>query len=214
LLLDPALATGKPLSCADNLEPYPVTMAGRQFIVIDSSSAPDGPPDKSPTKEEIDRYRKQFEKLEAAPSAWLISHRPIWAVKSHHRLLNETLNEALPTRSGVHMLPEQVELVLSGHIHLWEAIGFKDGFSPQFVIGDGGTALAKDINKADKNKFPEKQIWGREVDRKRSRSEHLWGFTQFILISTATGGWKATLFDPTGAKRAKCSVAQGRVDCS
>jgi hypothetical protein len=204
-LLDPVLARGQvPPPCKDNMLPYSVTIAGKQFILLDSSSAPDD----NPSPNDVELYKTEFSSLKPPLNSWLISHRPIWGIKTHDRFLNETLYQALPTPARV--LPKEIELVLSGHIHLWEAIGFKDGLSPQFVVGDGGTKLAKDINKKGKDKFPEKKIWERKVDVEGSQSQHAWGFTQFTPMA---GGWTATLFDADSAKLAKCTFVQGKVDC-
>ncbi len=208
-LLDPALARGQvPPPCVKDLEPYSITTAGRQFIVLDSSGAPDGPPDKKPKQKDIDRYAEQFRKLQPTPHAWLISHRPVWGVKSDHRSLNETLYKALPVPADA--LLTNIDLVLSGHIHLWEAIGFTDRLSPQFVLGDGGTELADAIT----DKVAGSKIGARKVEF--GRFEHFWGFTQFkpTLTPPAEGAWTATLFDATGSSRVKCTFMQGKVDCT
>jgi hypothetical protein len=206
-LLDPTPARGQiPPPCVKDLEPYSITTAGMQFVVLDSSGAPDGPPDKKPTQKDIDRYAKQFRKLQLSPHAWLISHRPVWGVKSGHHFLNETLENAL--RVPADALLKKIDLVLSGHIHLWEAIGFTDRLSPQFVLGDGGTELAEPVT----DKVAGSKIGAREVEF--GRFEHFWGFTQFKPTSTAPGAWTATLFDATGSSRVTCTFTQGKVGCS
>jgi hypothetical protein len=54
-------------------------------------------------------------------------------------ILNETLEKALAACGGA--LPHGIDLVLSGHIDLWEAIGFADKRPAEFVLGSGGTDL-------------------------------------------------------------------------
>ena len=205
-LLDPVLARGQvPPPCADNIPPYNLTVAGKEFILLDSSGGSDQDP---PPPGDVERYRTQFSSLKPAPNSWLISHRPIWGVKTRDRFINQSLHNALPAPD--HLLPTEIELVLSGHIHLWEAIGFTDRLSPQFVVGDGGTKLVKDINKTAKHRFPDKEIWERKVDVKGSRSEQEWGFTQF---TPRAGGWTARLRGANGGKLVKCTVVKGEVDC-
>jgi hypothetical protein len=74
---------------------------------------------------------KSIEIVNIEPGSWLVTRRPIWGVKSEKSksngkrqlvILNETLEKALATSGGA--LPAGIDLVLSGHIHLWEAIGF------------------------------------------------------------------------------------------
>jgi len=85
-------------------------MARKQFILLDSSSAPDD----NPSPDDVELYKTEFSSLKPASNSWLISHRPIWGVKAHDRFLNETLYQALPAPARV--LPKEIELVLSGHM--------------------------------------------------------------------------------------------------
>lgn len=118
-------------------------------------------------------------------------------------ILNETLEKALAASGGT--LPPGIDLVLSGHIHLWEAIGFADKRPPQFVLGSGGTDLAHAI-KGALNGLP---MGGARVAF--GRSEHVWGFTRFIPADAS--GWDATFFDEKSLPRTNCTVARGEVGC-
>jgi Calcineurin-like phosphoesterase len=207
--LDPTLAGDRASpSCLDQIPPYTVTVSGRSFIVLDSSNAPDS----APTSADVQRYAAQFSVLRPAAGSWLVTHRPIWGVKSEKSksngkrqlvILNETLEKALATFGGA--LPAGIDLVLSGHIHLWEAIGFADKRPPQFVLGSGGTDLAHAI-KGALNGLP---MGGAHAAF--GRSEHVWGFTRFTPADA--GSWDATFFDEKSLPRANCTVARGEVGC-
>lgn len=207
--LDPRLAGDQvPPSCAEQIPPYTVTAGGQPFIVLDSSNAPDA----MPSAADIERFAAQFSELQPAPGSWLITHRPIWGVKTEKNkltdkrqlvLLNETLEKALAASGGT--LPRGIELVLSGHIHLWEAIAFEDKRSPQFVLGSGGTELSHAL----KTELAGLQVAGTKVSF--ARSEHVWGFTRFTPAEPE--GWSARLFDQNGRPRVGCTVADRKVAC-
>ena len=103
-------------------------------------------------------------------------------------------------------MPEGIELVLSGHIHLWEVLSFADQRPPQFVLGNGGTLLSEPLT----IQFTGQQIGGLEV--KRGRSYHGWGYTRFAPGDTG-GGWTATVYDFTGGLLFGCRVKAADVDC-
>ena len=135
----------------DDIPPYTVSLAGRHFIVLNSSGAPDQPKANDPTQ--VQRYTKMFQQLRPTPGTWLVTHVPIWSVPSKNE--EQTLQTAFANANIPQ--PRNIQLVLSGHIHLWEAIGFgkKDNEDdegdeddeddedqvgpPQFVLGNGGT---------------------------------------------------------------------------
>ena len=117
--------------------------------------------------------------------------------------LNETLEKAIAASGGA--LPPGIELVLRGHIHLWEVIGFRDNRPPQFVLGSGSTELAHPI----KDRLTGLRIAETVVSFRQS--EHLWGFIRFV--PAAAGAWTATLGDEKGRPRAGCTVARGEISC-
>ena len=136
----------------DDIPPYTVSLAGRHFIVFDSSGAPDQPKANDPTTQ-VQRYTKMFAAkpfLDLTPGTWLITHVPIWSVPSNNE------EQTLQTAFGNAKIPQprNIQLVLSGHIHLWEAIAFgnegDEDFEdqvgpPQFVLGNGGTNFSTKI---------------------------------------------------------------------
>src|SRR2546426_9545997 len=76
--------------------------------------------------------------MKPLPGTWLVTPKPIWAFGKDFTS-TPALQQALQASNG--RLPAGIDLALAGHIHLWEALSFADGRSPQFVIGNSGTAL-------------------------------------------------------------------------
>ena len=210
-LLDPTAlgAAGPPPACTDLIDQYTVAVGGRSFIVLDSSDAADGCPasgcDSAP-------YAAQFAAMTPAAGTWLVTHRPIWGFtskksKSGKRKLsirNVTLQAALAQWNG--KPPDGIDLVLSGHIHLWEGLSFADGRSPQFVLGSGSTDLAHAI----KQKLKGQKIGGTKVAY--GSTSHVWGYTIF-QPSKSGKHWNAVYYDTGGEQQFACKVEGASLSC-
>jgi Calcineurin-like phosphoesterase len=206
--LDPDPATAGLSACIEQIPPYTVTIGGRSFVILDNSDAPDF----KSTSADIERYASQLAGLHPPSGSWLVTHRPIWGIltvrtdstrKRQLLVLNETLEKAVAATGG--SLPAGIELVVSGHIHLWQAIAFADKRPPQLVLGSGGTDLSPPVEGA----LSGLEIGGTQVAF--GRSEHLWGFTRFA--PGEAGAWNVTFFDPEGRAQVTCSVAQREIGC-
>ena len=145
--------------------------------MLDSSAAPDDCPEGGC---DSDWYQRQFGAMNPVPGTWLVTHKPIWGFtysKDKHTgerklgIRNMMLQAALNSKTWKNVPPAGIELVLSGHIHLWEALSFTDRRSPQFVLGAGGTKLAHKLPK----KIKGHKIGGTTVAA--IASEHEFGYT-------------------------------------
>jgi hypothetical protein len=212
-LLDPTPAKSTPPACGEMIDQYTVTAGGRAFIVLDSSDADDDCPKSGCVSKP---YAKQFDTMTPAAGTWLVTHRPIWGFtnsknkKTNERELgirNMTLQAALADK-WKNVPPAGIDLVLSGHIHLWEALSFEDGRSPQFVLGAGGTELAHKLPKA-------KDLMGQKIGGTKIAaiaSDNEFGYTMFVP-SKHGGHWDATFCDTTGKAKIACTVRPNEVDC-
>lgn len=197
LFLDPTpAANGKPPACVDLLPAFTVTVGGQSFIVMDSSNADDICPCNSTP------YAKQFAALKPAAGSWLVTHRPVWGFNPKGPI-NSTLQGALKQWNG--KLPPGITLAIAGHIHLWEALSFADQRSPQFIIGNGGTALDKRVDK-----LTGKKIGGTSVSY--SDTKNNWGYTIFTPGS-APGNWTADYYSVKGNEKITCAVTATAVAC-
>jgi hypothetical protein len=151
-------------------------------------------------------YAAQFAAMNPKPGTWLVTHRPIWGFtyskddsgKRKLGIRNMTLQAALAKWNG--RPPEGIDLVLSGHIHLWEALSFADGRSPQFVLGAGSTELAHEIE----GKLVGQPIGGTTIAA--AATEHLFGYTIFKPSGKNTHQWDATFYDTGGHPVETCEV--------
>jgi predicted phosphodiesterase len=204
--LDPGPYT-KDGQCTDGSAPYLVQMGDFQAWVLDSSTAEDA----DPAADSVSTFAAQFQQAAAAKlsHAWLVSHRPIWAVKAGEkgdRKALGTLNATLQKAWDKQPVPG-VDMVVSGHTHLFELLGFEAPLPPQLVIGNGGTSLAHQIKIA---------LGGQTIDAATVASGVTLDDFGYALIEPVDGGtrWTLHLHDKGGKKRLACTIAAQEVSCS
>jgi hypothetical protein len=94
-----------------------------------------------------------------------------------------------------------IELVLSGHIHLFEALRFSDSRAPQIVVGTGGDTLST---------LPGR-VQNVAIDGTTVAAGTAWygfGFAIFRLDSRTFD-----VYSRTGAKVFACSYGRSTVEC-
>ena len=136
-LLDPyPLASTS--GCLSPGAPFALDLGGLTLVVMDVSAASEG----SWRDNQLTRYRAQFQSLgKLAPEGpiWLTMHRPIRAAAAATLGLMIGPNKLL-ARASDGAMPGRVAAILSGHIHTFQALGFRD--SPvQMVAGHSGAEL-------------------------------------------------------------------------
>jgi hypothetical protein len=184
--------------CAENEAPYQVRLAGLNLVVMDNANASDqgAPPDL------VALYRTQFPavaQLATGPS-WVLLHRPIRGiVRVRGAVLggNQTMLAAEPE------LPASVELLVSGHIHAFEALDYGEGSPPQLVVGNGGDKL--DAAPEDLTGI---EVGGLVVTHGRS----LPGFG-FLLLTRSGSGWQGEAYDVERTLRRTCAIASRQIVC-
>lgn len=81
-----------------------------------------------------------------------------------------------------------IDLIVSGHTHLFELLTFDNGRPTQLVAGDGGTEMASDLGS-----LGHLQLRGATLLSGQDARE--FGFTTLVRSGT---GWKLTLIDTAG----------------
>jgi hypothetical protein len=201
--LDPQLPS---LGCQDYTAPYAVPLGETQLLVLDSANALDetAPP------ELVAFYTTQFETLrqETGSDAWLVMHHPIRGLGQSDSVeggpspfqLNATLQAASSDRLG-----QAITLVLSGHLHLFEALSFGAGRPPQLIVGHGGTALDPAIT------VP---LVGREIGGVKVAQGMALDRFGFATLEPSDHGWTATARDVDGRAMARCGITTAGMSCA
>jgi predicted phosphodiesterase len=209
VLMGPGDAAGP---CQAHEPLYKVDLGGVTLGVLDDAVS---------EETELDRTLAQTYADEIASLAqistpvWLVHHRPTWAAISGPLGIamggNLTLIEAsrLNAQKGAALIPPSVELMLSGHIHTFEAINFNQPLPPQIVAGNGGDALYVTPRNLRGTQF----IGHSGVTVADGLSVGGFGF---LLMTKAADGWTIDLYDPAGQAEGQCHLSttgKGRLDC-
>jgi Calcineurin-like phosphoesterase len=121
-------------------QPYQITLGNLAFAVIDTANADDT--GVSYPGEYNSQLASVVKNMDPATPVIVLTHRPFWgAIKGAKDPINKTLQSALSATPGM-AFPTNVRLVVSGHMHRFQAMGFSDGRPPQLIVGTGGVGLS------------------------------------------------------------------------
>jgi hypothetical protein len=191
-------------ACATHLPPYSVPLGIANLVVMDDADALDT----SIVADMVPVYRSEIAALANTPPSWLLLHRPIWGAVTGPLGLPVGGNQTLIAAAGTSGIPAPVELMLSGHIHSFEALnyGAKDHVPPQLIAGFGGDRLDPVPSILKGTIFQGKS----GVAVKDGVS--LPGFG-FLLMTKDADGWTIRVHDANGKIERTCLFHGGRIDC-
>jgi hypothetical protein len=199
----------KPASACEKMSSsFVVKFGDFGFVVVDSAQAAD-PKTKDEEEEEDtalsdDLLRRKFADAgrDFPPQTWLLTHRPFNAVRVHKHK-QEADNTLLQGAIGPD-LPPAVKMIVSGHIHMFEAFSFGDGDPPrpaQLVVGTGGDELGKKPD--DPETINDAPVTDATI-------RHKFGYMVWDRDGTK---WKGALIDEDGAELARCKLTERSLTC-
>lgn len=159
-LLDPSSLPNDPWladHCQDYTDPYRVSTGPQDLLIMDSSEIP-GDYAAVPDPKTVTRYAQEFDQLDQLTTpqtpAWLLTHRPIWAIASFKdkngspaiAATDLTLQTAIAQSKNKQLPNPPIEMLITGHVHQFELLQFTDNRPPQFVFGGGATELDPTIS--------------------------------------------------------------------
>ncbi len=204
LAYDPAAA------CPEHLAPYSVLFQGLNLVVGDDVDVAE----QTLVDKALPVYAREFADLaKAPPPTWLLMHRPIWGLVTGPLGLPVGGNLTLMAAAGEHGIPSPVSLLLSGHIHTFEAINYEPAnhVPPQVVAGFGGDLL--DVTPANLRGAIFQGSYGVHVHDGIS----VGGFGFLLLTKTAASQagerWTVDVYNSLGRIQRQCLFQNGRVDC-
>ncbi|HUW76502.1 MAG TPA: metallophosphoesterase, partial [Gallionella sp.] len=130
-------------------EPYAVPLGNdAQLIMFDSSNTQNSvfAPDDLRQKIYSDDYRKIEKLSQNADFNFMANHHPILGVDAE--LDEQGRVELKPGNQGIQsvfgkinplIIPPRIDVLLSGHIHVWQEVSFSSPHPTQFVAGFSGT---------------------------------------------------------------------------
>ncbi|UFR04335.1 metallophosphoesterase [Streptomyces sp. Go40/10] len=143
-LADQLRSDGK---CVDYPDPVVIDAGALGLVALDSAFA--DPKDSGSTAGQS-IYTRQFETVNQAArhnparDYFLFTHKPLWAVRSTATTPPTWWTHVLAgavAGTNLGRLADNVRLVLSGHIHLYQMIDFNTRRPPQLTVGSSGGTL-------------------------------------------------------------------------
>jgi predicted phosphodiesterase len=179
-------------ACQVYSRPYVVRLGSFEVAVIDTSFASDT----KLTRKQVRVYAAQLKSLDVH-DAWLVDHHPFWAMTIVYGDTAPSPLTAPLEAAWEKAKPKGIQLILSGHTHLFEILSFEHGRPPQIVAGDGGTDLAQALP-ASVNGMT---IRGLTVSGSETR--HEFGYT---LLNKTAKGWSLELKNPADVTLVTCDI--------
>jgi hypothetical protein len=171
-------------------------------LLFDSADADD----RSASAMKVAGYRAQLQALlaEAPPHAWLLTHRPVWALtQGPDAKAGDTVNAT--EQAAIHgLVPANLDLVLSGHVHDFTSYDFGPGRPAQLVVGDGGDAgdaISQPVR-------PGIAIDGLNVRRGLAIAEY-----GYVVLHRTSQGWTGTVYAITDQALAHCRLHGRDLSC-
>jgi len=196
---------------ADDTMPYAVPLGGgAQVIVADMASAGNKPTAADdPRHAQFAADRAVIERLSRrAGFTFLALHKPILGfaavMKDDHPVLAPATSgiQSVFAKADPAILPKGVDVILSGHVHLWEQVSFASGHPSQFIAGFSGTQedvvpLPRTLP-ADASPAP-----GARVE---AFSSWIDGFGYMTLERRAAGRWSVKVWALDGRLMNRCEI--------
>ena len=210
-LLDPSPYTTAEFNCTagsapDFTTPYVVNGGQVQFLMFDSSFANDS----AVTASDVSMYTSQLNA--ALPSLTkptiFVSHKPSYGLINVSGSGSSTVvnggdyDEQALFANGV---PSQINLLLSGHIHNFQAVKVNNAsYAPQLVVGNSGTLL-------DPQYVPGNTAGGTYTMPGAGTSAPVVSTSDlsefgFAVMDLQPGGYTVNMYDLTGTPHGRCVV--------
>jgi hypothetical protein len=187
-------------ACQEYPPVYVADLGNLKLAMLDSSAAFDV----ELNEKQIGQYASQLRSIHET-HAWIVDHDPFWGLRAPLHAGPPDGLTAPMAAAWDRASPQGIDLIVSGHIHLFELLSFDHNHPPQLIAGDAGTELAPAIPEAEDGA----RIFRGSVVN--GRSEHKFGYT---LLTKTNRGWNLTLESPGDEALLKCSIEGKRVMCN
>jgi len=190
-------------ACNRIAPPFAVRLPGLTLAVMDVSAAREETVD----EKQVALYREHYSaltQLAGGTPTWLLQHRPIWSAGGAvgGKLVgdNKTLAAA-----ATGLIPPSVNLMLSGHHHLFQVLDYQTDLPAQIVSGHGGDTL---------NRGASDNPAGWIINGVTVKSGiNVLGTFGFLLLEKESEGWRLTSHDKLGAALRSCSLKGRAASC-
>jgi Calcineurin-like phosphoesterase len=198
-LLDPHPDADK---CTATTSPYALRIGALNLLLFDGADADDATAD--PTKVTLCREQLQTLLANAPSHAWLLTHRPVWALAQGQGVTPGAALNATEQAAIRDLVPAELDMVLSGHVHDFTSYEFGPARPAQLVIGEGGDAndaIAQPVNQGI-------DIDGVKIHRALAIPDY-----GYVVLHRVSQGWTGTVYALTDQVLARCRLHGRDVSC-
>lgn len=190
------------VDCTATTAPYVLHISPLNLLVFDSADADDDKADLA----KVALYRAQMQTLlvHAPPHSWLLTHRPFWALAQGKGVPKGATANATEQAAIRALIPPELDMVLSGHIHDFTSYDFGPGHPAQFVVGEGG-----DVHDA----IVQPVVAGVTIDAATVRQGFAIADYGYVLLDRVPHGWAGTVYSITDRVLARCRLLGRDVAC-
>lgn len=192
--------------CTDYEPIYSINLGDARLFIIDTANAGDilAP------AQQVSFYEDNLKTIAKSTAAhnWIITHKPFWFVRD-----NNKIDQALQTNfsnaqqaawNEIH--PTNIDLLLSGHVHVFQSINFDNGRPPQIIVGASGATL----NGTLENISQLKGFNSGGADISSGISIDTFGY---MTLEKQHNQWTAQMRTPFGKILANCVLQQKQFVC-
>ena len=192
--------------CLGPANPFIVDLGGVKLGVIDVSTADEG----KANAQQVAWFKNAFSSAIAQAGegpVWLAFHRPIW-VTDGSAGKNEGGDNKTLAAAARDVLKPNVQLFLSGHHHVFEAMSYVEDIPAALISGHGGD----DFSPAVPANPVGLVVNGMTVKAGIARPG-IYGFSMLERAKDGSGAWTFTGYDVHGKVIGKCQVKGRDLDC-
>jgi hypothetical protein len=191
-------------ACRDRTGLFVARLGNFGIVDLDSARADD--PKKAKDRTDlVALLHDQFETVAGTIPAesWLVTHQPLDAilgVKGRNVVGNSVIEAGLGPS-----LPDSVRMLVSGHIHFFQALDFGGLHAPQLVVGTGGDSL---------DPVPPQSLLGAMVNGSRVVSAATYSGFGYMLWERQDAIWSGVLYDSEAKPLGHCRLDGRSLACS
>lgn len=193
--------------------PYAVPLsADWQLIVFDSSAAVDRPYRSDDPV--FQRYAAQLRQVQALarqrPHNIFLNHHPVLGFEAsadgHPKPGHAGLRSVMAAVEPQRLFAPAVDLVLNGHVHLFEALNFASDHPATVVLGNSGSAMSGHLDAAEA--LGAEPAPGARITQFSTHRSY-----GFATLDRTQRGWTLTARDTAGTALTVCAVEGTAMQC-
>jgi hypothetical protein len=190
------------VECTATTPPYALHLYPLNLLVFDGADADDDTAD--PGK--VALYRGQLQSLltEVPTHSWLLTHRPVWAVAEGEGTPQGATLNATEQAAIRDLVPPELDMVLSGHVHDFTSYEFGPGRPAQLVVGEGGDTHAAIVQPISS---------GITIDGMKLRRAFAIPDYGYVVLHRVDQGWTGTVYSVSDQVLARCRLRGRELSC-